>query len=112
MKRAIIILALLAFGASVYAHPAADLEATYSVQNKTLNISFTHSVKDPADHFIQGVEVRLNDVMIISQVCSAQDTATGGSFVYRIPNLKKNDTIRVTLICNKTGKKSATMVLK
>ncbi len=112
MKQTLVMIAFLAVSAMAIAHPAADINASYSAQDKTLAISFDHKVSDPTEHFIQGVEVRLNDKMIISQVNTAQDSSTGGSFIYRIPNLRKNDVLKITLICNKTGKKSASMILK
>ncbi|MGC9362252.1 MAG: hypothetical protein ACP5F3_04910 [Candidatus Syntrophosphaera sp.] len=112
MKQLLAMIAFLGCVAMLFAHPASNIDASYSAQNKTLTISFDHKVGDPADHFIQGVEVRLNDRMIISQVNTAQDSETGGTFIYRIPNLRKNDVIKVTLICNKTGKRSASMILK
>jgi hypothetical protein len=112
MKHILITLALLALAFGVFAHAPGDINASYTASNKTLNISFDHKVADAKLHFIQSIEVRLNDTMIISQVASAQDSAEGGSYIYRIPNLKKNDVLTITLICNKGGKKSASMILK
>ena len=55
--------------------------------------------------------MRLNDVTIISQVASAQDTAEGGQFLYRVPNLKKGDVLDIILDCNKGGRNSRKMIL-
>lgn len=112
MKNLLIIIALLAISIGAWAHPASDLRASYKSSSQTLDISFDHNVKNPNDHFIQSIEIRRNGIMIISQVAKAQDTATGGGYIYKIPNLIKNDKIEITLICNRGGKKVATMVLK
>ncbi len=112
MKHLIIIVALLAFSLCAYGHAASDLKASYKSADQTLELSFDHSVKDPLTHYIQSIEIRLNGTMIISQVATGQDTASGGQYIYKIPNLKKNDKIDINLVCNKGGKKSASMVLK
>ncbi len=112
MKQTLAILALSAFCAIAFAHPASDINASYSAQNQTVSISFDHPVENPSEHFIEGVEIRLNGRMIISQVNTAQDSETGGSFIYKIPNLRKNDVLMITLICSRAGKKTATMKMK
>ena len=112
MKHIVLLALMLALVVGIYAHAAADISANYTAKTRTLNISFDHSVKDPSTHFIQGIVVRLNDITIISQVCTAQETASGGEFVYRIPNLKKGDVLDIILDCNKGGRNSAKMVLK
>ncbi len=112
MKNLLIIIAFLAVSVGAFAHAASDLRASYKASSQTLELSFDHSVRDPQNHYIQSIEIRLNGTMIISQVASAQDTASGGEYIYKIPNLKKNDKIEITLICNKSGKKTASMVLK
>lgn len=112
MKHLLISIALLALSFGAFAHPASELQASYTASTQTLKLSFEHSVKNPLDHYIQSIEIRHNGTMIISQVASAQDTASGGEYIYKIPNLKKNDKIDITLICNKSGRKTASMVLK
>ncbi len=112
MKHLLIIFALLALSLAAYAHAASELQASYTAATQTLKLGFDHSVKNPQDHFIQSIEIRHNGTMIISQVAAAQDSASGGEYFYKIPNLKKNDKIDISLICNKSGKKSASMVLK
>ncbi|HOZ02092.1 MAG TPA: hypothetical protein PLG20_09755 [Candidatus Syntrophosphaera sp.] len=111
MKRALLAIALLALCFAAFGHAAADIDARYTAKTKTLSIAFTHNVKDPSTHFIQGIQVRLNDVTIISQVASAQDTAEGGQFLYRVPNLKKGDVLDIILDCNKGGRNSRKMIL-
>ncbi len=112
MKHLLMIVALLALAIGIHGHAASDIQASYKAATQTLELGFDHDVKNPQNHFIQSIEIRLNGTMIISQVASAQDTASGGQYIYKIPNLKKNDKIEITLICNKGGKKTASMILK
>ncbi|NLH93656.1 MAG: hypothetical protein GX466_05475 [Candidatus Cloacimonetes bacterium] len=112
MKNLLFIFVLLALSFGAFGHAATELQASYTAATQTLKLSFDHSVKNPQGHFIQSIEIRHNGTMIISQVASAQDSTTGGEYIYKIPNLKKNDKIDITLICNKGGRKSASMILK
>ena len=112
MKKILVLVALLGICLAVYGHAASEIaNAKYTAKTKTLSFSFTHVVRDPAAHFIQGIQIRLNDVTIISQVASAQDTAEGGQFLYRVPNLKKGDVLDIILDCNKGGRNSRKMIL-
>ncbi len=112
MKKTLFLIAMLALAIGLFAHPADEIRASYKASNQTLEISFDHKVKDANAHFIDSVEIRLNGDMIITQLTHAQIDNSGGSFLYKIPNLQKNDKLEIILICNKGGKKSTTMVLK
>lgn len=111
MSKIVVLTFLLAFALSAWAHPASEIYAKYSAETKTLTVSFDHVVKSASDHYIEGIQVRLNGVTIVSQVCSAQDTVNGGEFLYRIPNLKKGNTLEIILDCNKGGRKTTKMIL-
>lgn len=111
MKHLLVTLAVLTLVIGLSAHAASEITAKYTAKTKILTIAYNHSVKDPAAHFIQGIQVRLNDFTIISQVASAQDDASGGEFIYRIPNLKKGDVLDIILDCNKGGRLTRKMVL-
>ncbi len=111
MKQLIVIIALLLLSLSAFAHPASDITAQYTAKSRTLSITFDHAVKDAAAHYIQGVQVRQGGITIISQVCTTQDTSLGGELLYKIPNLKKGDTLEIIMDCNKGGRKSIKMIL-
>lgn len=112
MKQIIILAALLALSWAAFAHPASAVNTKYTADTKTLNVSFDHAVQNHLNHYINTILVKLNDITIISQTSTSQDSDTGGAYLYRIPNLKKGDVIEVITECNKTGKKSTKMVLK
>ncbi|MCB5224155.1 MAG: hypothetical protein WCY21_00850 [Candidatus Cloacimonadaceae bacterium] len=112
MKKILFMIALLALALGLFAHPADDIRASYKASTQTLEISFDHKVKDSNVHFINSIEIHLNGDKIITQHTRAQIDNTGGSFLYKIPNLQKNDKLEIILNCNKGGKKSTTMILK
>lgn len=111
MKPIIILAAMLALTLAAFAHPASAVSTKYTADSKTLSVNFDHAVKNHMSHYINTILVKLNDITIISQTSTSQENDTGGEYSYRIPNLKKGDKIEVITECNKTGKKSAKMVM-
>jgi len=111
--RKIIAAALLIFAATLlFAHPASNVVLDYNAKTMLLTVTFDHSVKNPAEHYIGTVTVKLGDKEAIKQSLTSQETSTGGSLVYKLPNLKAGNIIEVTTECNRMGKKSAKLTLK
>ncbi len=114
MKKYILItLAILFLGMTVLsAHPASLLNVTFDKDKDNLIVSFVHKVKTPQDHFIHHITVQLNKKDIISQNTFSQDTTDGGTIYYKVIDAKVGDKISVTVDCNKSGKKSETILVK
>lgn len=106
MKKIALLLPILALALGLSAHPASDVKVTTDFTAKTVEISFTHKVKDATTHFIDDVKIKLNGKQIITQVLSLQEDANGGKVKYLIPELKKGDVIDADTRCNKGGNKS------
>lgn len=105
------LLAGLCISVTAGAHPPKSIELAFNEETKTLEVTFTHSVKDPEDHFIEKVTVLLDDKEIISQKCKIQATEEGGSLVYRIPEAKEGSKISVVAKCNKMGRRKKGLVI-
>lgn len=114
MKNYIIALIVLFLGLSTVlsAHPAAAVTVGFNKEDNLLSVSFNHKVKDNADHYIKEIVVTLNKKEIIRQQLGLQDNNDGGALLYKINNLKVNDRLDITTICNKVGKKSQSLVIK
>lgn len=112
MKYISIIILLLAFAASLAAHPASNIALNYDAKTQLLTVSFEHSVKNPADHFINNVTIKIGGKEVISQTLSSQEMASGGSLVYKLHRLAPGTQIEAVSNCNKMGKKSAKLTLK
>lgn len=104
-------LAILLSSLTLFAHPASNVEVSYDVETQILNVSFEHKVKDADDHFIFEIKVYNGKKEIITQEISRQETLEGGSFQYKLIDVKPGDKLKVRTNCNKTGKKSATIVI-
>jgi hypothetical protein len=89
-----------------YAHAPQGLELMFDPETKQLHVSFTHKVNDMDRHFIDEVKVEYNGEEIIEQKPSLQENKDGGTFIYKIPEAKVGDKIKVMMNCNKIGKRS------
>lgn len=95
---------LLTGFAALFAHAPAKIDLSFNRETGLLTVAFGHKVRDPGDHYIAGISVSLNGTEIILQKADLQDTADGGTFVYKIVQAKPGDTIEVLLECVKGGK--------
>ena len=112
-KLSIIFITIMLLGASILsAHPASDMNAEYNKETQILTVSFDHKVKDPGDHFIYDVEVKLNKKKIIEQEVSFQENDKGGSFIYKVIDAGVGDVFDITIGCNKWGKKKVKLVIE
>ncbi len=112
MKKLLIIGVLFIMMSSLFAHSAKDVTATYDKETKLLKVDYVHKVSDEAKHYIVKVIVEVNKKEIITQLLSKQESADGGELIYRIPDLKIGDEVRVITECNKTGKKSTKVTIE
>ncbi len=112
MKRIIILILLSAlFTLGLFAHPANKVTASFNAETSILTVEYEHKVNNANDHFINNITVSLNGRKAIEQLLSLQESAAGGTFIYKMPGLKKGDKIAVQTECNKGGKKSSTITI-
>jgi hypothetical protein len=112
MRKQIFIAFLLLLALSLSAHPASSVDLSYDGKTQLLTVSFDHTVKNPADHFISSILIKVGGKDVISQSLSAQDSAAGGSVVYKLNGIKAGTVIEAVSTCNKIGKKSTKLTVK
>ena len=92
----------------VSAHPPSAVNLAYNASSGELAVTITHVVPDPADHFINRVEVRSGGEVLVSEQYSGQPAA--GIFTYQYPLAARNgELIEVNASCNKFGALTATI---
>jgi hypothetical protein len=108
-----VLLVVFIFASSLLlAHPASNVELEFNQETSILTVNFEHKVKDAGKHFIFEIIVYLNKEEIIEQKIEKQDSADSGIVLYKIIDAKPGDKIKVRTNCNKTGKKSAEIVIE
>jgi hypothetical protein len=95
---------------SVYAHAPQDMVLSYDNVNQKLNVTITHNVVAPNDHYIETVEIYKNDVLIHIENYTSQPTLSTFTYGYDI-QAQPGDIIRVTAICSISGSITETITI-
>jgi len=71
---------------------------------KTFSVLVLHEVRNPKEHFIKKVEVKLNGSSVITQKITRQDRDNAVTVVYIIPDVKPGDVVNLEAECSISGK--------
>jgi len=94
----------------VAAHPPSAINLTYTSSTSELAVTITHAVRDPADHYIDVVEVRSVGAILILANYTSQPTAGTFTYQYTVP-AKSGDLLEVNASCNKGGSLTETVLV-
>jgi hypothetical protein len=106
----ITIFVLTILGQSVIAHSPSDMDLAYDFSNTELDVTITHSVAAPNDHYIESVEIFKNDVSILLTNYTSQPTLSVFTYTY-VVDAVEGDTLRVIAICSISGSITQEIVL-
>ncbi|MDP8221599.1 MAG: hypothetical protein P9X26_09645 [Candidatus Stygibacter frigidus] len=108
----LLVIILLVGSALLLAHPASKVDLSFDKETSVLTVNFDHKVKDIDKHFIFEILVYLNGDQIIEQKLEKQDNLETGEVFYKIVDAKPGDEIKVSIKCNKFGKKSTKLIIE
>lgn len=94
----------------VAAHPPSALNLTYTTSTSELSVTITHAVRDPADHYIDLIDVRSGDARLILANYTSQPTTGTFTYLYTVP-AKSGDLLEVNATCNKGGSLTETILV-
>ncbi|MDP8266393.1 MAG: hypothetical protein P9M07_05545 [Candidatus Aceula meridiana] len=117
MKKNIIIvvvsfMVVLLSSQSVFAHPPVRIDLSYDAATKIVTAVIVHPVRNPDQHYINKIDVSINDKEVIGQQISFQETPDTQTVSYRLPDIKAGDIIGVEGYCNINGKLEKTIEAK
>jgi hypothetical protein len=98
-----VLMFLLFFALSVSAHPPGEIEMSFNMENKMLEVTIPHDSQDSTSHFVDEVKVYLNGNEHIEQAFIVQTNNDEMYLHYMIPGAEKGDSIRLTAECNRFG---------
>lgn len=90
-----------------YAHPPESVALNMDSTGTVLSIETLHPVKNPDNHYIKQIEVKIDGTRVITQSFPMQLTDRVQEAVYKIIGLKSGAVIEVISYCNIAGKKTA-----
>lgn len=89
----------------LYAHPPEKVVLSYDQGARSLKVEAVHPVADPGKHFVDRIEILLNDERVIEKEPPRQD-ARMMSEVFPLTDVKSGDIVKATAFCNKGGERS------
>ncbi len=91
---------------SVCAHSPATMTVTYNLETRDLQVTISHKVSSPTNHYIVKVEIKKNGELYNTSIYTNQPTNNTFSYSYKV-NATANDVIDVYAFCNQGGSKTA-----
>jgi hypothetical protein len=85
------------------ANSPSSMTLEYDNDTEVLTVSITHTVSNPATHFIESVTIEVNSVIIDTFLYTSQPTSSLFTYVYNNISANFGDTIEVSAICNLVG---------
>lgn len=104
-KSLLILTTILIFISScgfVYAHSPTNMNLSYNITTKELQVSINHQVSNPNTHYIYNIVIKKNGVTIINQDYSNQP-GSSFTYIYNETSAVEGETIEVTGYCNQGG---------
>lgn len=87
---------------NVSAHPASEMSLNYNKNNNILEVTISHQVSDPGEHYIDNLTISLNGEIHSSYKYTSQPTSSSFTYTYEL-NASEEDTIEVYTHCNLGG---------
>jgi desulfoferrodoxin (superoxide reductase-like protein) len=84
------------------AHPPQDMVLLYDFEIKILTVTITHNSPGPTLHYINQVNIKVNDELIISESYDSQPSTSQFSYTYTV-QAETGDEIEVMAFCNIQG---------
>lgn len=97
---------------NAYAHPPSGIIITFDPKTRILNAVIMHEVSNPANHFINRVDIALNGKEIIEHTLSRQDNNVSQTVAYLIPDAKTGDILSVEAYCSISGKLKKEIIVR
>jgi len=99
------------FGLNVLAHPPIDLSLEYDIDTNNLIVTIIHETPAPELHYINRVDIKINDVLFLSEEYTSQPTNDVFTYNYIIDG-SFGDEIMVAAYCNIQGSITRTIIIE
>ena len=93
------------------AHGPSSVNLTFDVEIQILTVSISHSVSDPATHYISSVEIYINTILNQSNSYTSQPTSNQFDYEYNL-NVTDGDVIDVKAICSLSGSRTQSLTVQ
>ena len=94
----------------VKSHSPNNMNINYNTQTDTLTVTINHSVNDNTTHYVNLVEIWINEQLNVTQSYTSQPSLNEFTYTYNI-NASTNDEIEVKASCNLGGSITRTITV-
>jgi len=98
-----VLIALSPFG---FSHPPDSLQIAFDSTGTVMSVTVFHPVKNPANHYIDDVIVKIDGKQVIVQSFPIQITNKLQEAIYKVIGLKTGAVVEMTAVCSITGRKT------
>ena len=95
---------------SAQAHPPGPVTLQYSPASETLTVMITHSVSDPAKHYVESVKIAITGKLVKTFEYASQPEKSTFTYEYLI-QAKEGDTLKVRAGCSRFGSKTGKLMV-
>jgi hypothetical protein len=93
------------------AHDPQDMELEYNYESQSLTVIITHNTPTPDSHFIESVEIYVNDTIYITMNYTSQPTTSKFSYFYDV-TADDGNVIKVIATCSISGNVSRELTVQ
>jgi desulfoferrodoxin (superoxide reductase-like protein) len=86
----------------VIAHPPQNMILDFDFESQVLSVTITHNSPAPSVHYVNSIEIKRNDEVILTESYDSQPTTTEYTYTFAI-EASSGDVLDVTAICNIQG---------
>ncbi len=105
---ALLIIGSMLIFTGVSAHGPQSMSIAYDLENGNLTVNISHIVVNPTLHYIEKVDVDINDINVLSQDYPSQPSNDAFSYYYDVA-ANPGDVINVTATCSVGGSAKETL---
>ncbi|MBS3749723.1 MAG: hypothetical protein KGY67_08520 [Candidatus Thermoplasmatota archaeon] len=98
----LMLLITLLLPSMAFAHPPQDMVLEYDIDTEILSVTITHNSPGPTVHYVNKIEIKQNDNLIITEEYDSQPTTSEYTYTYDV-QAEVGDELTVIAYCNIQG---------
>jgi hypothetical protein len=101
---------ILAYCTSGFCHSPSDIEVM--IKENGIDLTVSHSVSNPASHYVKKIEVNVNGETAAQKDFTAQTDDMSQKTSVDIKSLKKGDVLEITAYCSRSGQRTKSVTVE
>lgn len=93
------------------AHRPGSVTLDYNIDTKVLSVTITHSVSNPAEHYVDKIKIALNGEIIKTFEYTSQPDNSTFTYQYSI-EAKEGDELKVRTECSYFGSRTVKLIVR